>query len=99
MHKIDCGATRFGALTSLAMPLSASERRMRARKAALTSWARTEDRSARARRGHDGLLRKFEDEVDPNGTLSQNERRTRAQLLLDAHMEGLRLKASKARRA
>jgi hypothetical protein len=79
------------------MPLTPSQRSMRARKAALTSWANTDDPSARARCGTEGLVRRFEREADPDNTLAPDERRRRAKLLFKAHMEGLRLKASKAR--
>jgi hypothetical protein len=49
-----------------------------ARIAAEISWARTQDRSARTRPAREAFLKRFEKEVDPDGTLPPAERRQRA---------------------
>jgi len=49
-----------------------------ARIAGEISWARTPDRSARTRPAREAFLRRFEQEVDPDGTLPPQERRQRA---------------------
>jgi hypothetical protein len=43
-------------------------------------------------------MARFEDEVDPDGTLSLDERRRRAKHAQAAHMATLALKSAKARR-
>jgi hypothetical protein len=45
-----------------------------ARIAAEISWARTPDRTARTRPAREAFLKRFEKEVDPDGTLSPQER-------------------------
>ena len=44
-----------------------------------------------------GFLARFEREVDPDGSLSEVERRRRAECALKAHMTRLSLASSKAR--
>jgi len=80
------------------MALTAAQRTMRARIAANTRWSK-EDPAPTAARGHAGLLARFEREVDPDGTLSPQERGRRTQAALRAHMQRLALASSKARRA
>jgi hypothetical protein len=80
------------------MPLTDSERRMRSSIAGHTSWARTEDRTARTEPGRRALLDKFEREVDPDGTLLPAERAKRAENLRRAHFQRLALASAKARR-
>jgi hypothetical protein len=48
---------------------------------------------------HQGYLRKFEREVDPDGVLPEDERRRRANHALAAHMKRLALASAKARAA
>ena len=80
------------------MPLSltAEQRTLRARNAALTRWSK-EHPSEQGRVGQAGLLAKFEAEVDPDGVLPAAERLRRAEALRRAHMTLLALKSSRAR--
>lgn len=80
------------------MPLTASERQLRASFAANTSWARTEDRAARTRNGTQAFLDRFEREVDPNGTLLPEERAKRAENARKAYFQKLAFQSAKARR-
>lgn len=61
-----------------------------ARIAAEISWALTADRSARTRPAREAFLRRFERQVDPDGTLSPNERARRAAHARRAYMLQLR---------
>lgn len=79
-------------------PLTPSERVLRARIAAHTSWANTSDRSARTAPGRRAFLARFEDQVDPDGTLPAHERTRRAEQAMKAHMARLALKSAQARR-
>jgi hypothetical protein len=81
------------------VPLSPNERKLRASIAAHTSWARTADPSARAAKGAEGLLARFEAELDPTGQLAPHERRRRAEHLRAAHMKRLALRSAQTRRA
>ncbi|RAY13742.1 hypothetical protein DPM19_18970 [Actinomadura craniellae] len=54
--------------------------------AAETSWSRTRDRSARTKPARDAFLARFEREVDPDGVLPEDERRTRAEHAKKAYM-------------
>ena len=47
--------------------------------AAEVSWARTHDRAARTRPARETFLKRFEKQVDPDGTLPPEERRQRAE--------------------
>lgn len=80
------------------MPLTPAERKLRAQIAAHTSWANTEDRSARTAAGTAALLSKFEREVDPDGTLDPAERARRAESARKAHFARLAFKSAQARR-
>lgn len=66
--------------------------------AAHTSWALTEDRSARTQPARAALMAKFETEVDPDGRLSPDERASRAESARRAHFQKLALASAKARR-
>lgn len=78
--------------------LSPSERSLRARLAAHESWAKTEDRTARTHAGRESFYRRFEDEVDPERTLPEEERRKRAESARKAYYYRLALKSAQARR-
>ena len=78
--------------------MSPAERSLRARTAVHTSWAKTTDRSARARGGVEGALRKLEDEIDPDHELAPADRRQRAESLRRARMSDLARLSAKARR-
>lgn len=73
-----------------AITLTATERKLRASIAAHTSWANTEDRTARTSAARRGLEQKFLDEAggDPQ----------RAESLRRAHFQRLALKSAKSRR-
>lgn len=78
-----------------------AERRARAQAAALERWARTEIRAAATEAARDGLLAKFEREVDPEGKLSSAERMKGAEKARKAHyarMRMIRAKNAAARR-
>ena len=81
--------------------MTPAQRSLRARIAAHTSWANTEDRTARSKPGLDAAWRKFEDQVDPARQLSETERFKRAESARRAHMSALAYKsvASRRRRA
>jgi hypothetical protein len=78
--------------------LTPSERVLRASLAANTSWANTPDRTTRTEPGRQAMLAKFEQQVDPDGTLPPAERAKRAKNLRRAHMQRLALKSAKTRR-
>jgi hypothetical protein len=78
--------------------LTPSERVLRARLAAHTSWARTDDRSARTAPARKAALARFEEQVDPEGQLSATERARRAEHAMRAHMTRLALRSAQARR-
>lgn len=66
--------------------------------AAEISWSRTDDRSARTRPARQAFLKRFEKEVDPDGKLSPEDRRRRAEHALRAYMLTLSKRAVTARR-
>ncbi len=77
--------------------LTPAERSLRARKAAYDRWSRTDSATASesARRR---ILARFENQVDPDGTLDPAERARRAERARKAYFTGLALKSAKARR-
>lgn len=64
-----------------------------------TRWAMTEDRTAATQPARDALMRKFEDQVDPEGRLDPVERAKRAEHARKAYFQRLALKSAQARRA
>ena len=72
--------------------MTPEQRTLKARRAAhlLHAQGLTNTGPARA-----AFLRKFEDQVDPDRSLPESIRQTRAKHALDAHMLGLRLSRSK----
>ena len=78
--------------------MSPAERRLKAQAAAHTSWAFTEDRSARTSRAREAAWARFEREVDPEGKLAPEERARRAESLRKAYFAQLALKSAQARR-
>jgi hypothetical protein len=66
--------------------------------AAQVSWSRTTDRDARTKPGRQAFLDRFERDVDPEGKLSPDERRRRAQHALRAHMLRLAKRSATVRR-
>jgi hypothetical protein len=67
--------------------------------AAEVSWARTHDRAARTRPVRETFLKRFEKEVDPDGSLPPEERRQRAQHAKRAYMLQLAKRSAAPRRA
>ena len=67
--------------------------------AAEVSWARTYDRAARTRPARETFLKRFEKEVDPDGTLPPEERRQRAEHAKRAYMLKLAKRSAVARKA
>jgi hypothetical protein len=66
--------------------------------AAHESWAKTTDRAARTANARRAMLDKFEQQVDPDGTLQPAERARRAEHARKAHFKRLALKSVQARR-
>lgn len=74
-------------------------RRLQTRAAAHKSWAKTTDRSARARAGNRALMARFERDVDPQGILPPADRAKMADSLMRAHFTNLALRKARAKRA
>ena len=70
----------------------------RARIAAYTSWANTEDPTERTHKARSAFMERFERQVDPDGRLAPAERQRRAEALKKAYFAGLALKSAQARR-
>ncbi|SDR76242.1 hypothetical protein SAMN04488570_0300 [Nocardioides scoriae] len=66
--------------------------------AANARWAREPDRSAATQPARDGMLRRFEDEVDPDRTLPAEERAMRAENARRAFYQRIALKSAQSRR-
>ena len=66
--------------------------------AAEVSWARTRDRAARTKAGRDRFLARFLEQVDPDGTLPEHERRERAEHAKRAYMLSLAKRSAATRR-
>lgn len=79
-------------------PLSPAERAARARIAAHTRWAKEPDRVAATAPGRRAAFEKLLDEVDPERQLPEAERLKRAKNAQQAHLERIRLAASRNRR-
>lgn len=81
------------------MSTTPAERRLRAQAAAHARWAKDPDRTGNALRGQQGLLARFERQVDPDGELAPAERARRAESARKAHMASLAARSIKVRRA
>ncbi len=79
------------------MPLTPSQRSMRAQIAANTRWAHTDRRKA-SEDARQRQMAKYEALVDPDGTLEPDERSRRADNARKAAMQTLALRSAKARR-
>lgn len=77
--------------------LSPSQRRLRARLAALAMHARNDGRQVTAN-ARKAFLDRFEHQVDPDGVLPDAERRRRAEYAKRAHMTRLALRSAQTRR-
>ena len=71
---------------------------LRAKAAALSKWARTENRTAATAPARAAFEARFEREVDPAGVLSAQERARRASFARRAYFARLALLSAKARR-
>ena len=80
------------------MALSVSERRLRAKLAAHTSWANTDDPVERTRPAREAARVRFEREVDPDGVLDPIERARRAEHARKAYFTRLALLSASSRR-
>lgn len=78
-------------------PLTPVQRSIRGRIAANIRWANEPDRLAATKPGRDAAFQKLLDEVDPERTLPEVERLKRARNAQKAHLERVRLAASRAR--
>lgn len=79
--------------------MTTTERLLTARIAAHASWATTPDRAARTAPARAAYMKRFEDMVDPDRVLSEEERAIRAEHARKAHLMQMSLAAAKARRA
>jgi hypothetical protein len=79
------------------MALSPQQRSLRAQIAANSRWSK-EDPKEGTKPARAGYERRFELEVDPDGTLPDVERKRRAAAAMRAHMQRLALASSRARR-
>ena len=80
------------------MEAVSSERRVQARIAAYTKWARTDNRTLATAAARAGFEARFDREVDPDGRLSATERARRAGFARRAYFARLALLSAKARR-
>ena len=78
--------------------LTTSERRLLGSSAANTRWAHETNRTAATQPARDALMRKFEEQVDPDGTLATQERAKRAENAKRAHFQRLAFKSAISRR-
>ena len=76
--------------------MTAAQRRMRARAAAHARWAK-EDGVEGTAKARAAFMSKFEQQVDPDGVLPEEERQRRATAARKAHFTTLALKSSQAR--
>ena len=79
------------------MALSPSQRAQRARLAAHTRWAHTENRTEATRPAREAFNKQFLDDVDPERKLSEQERQQRAGNARKAYFARLSLKSAQAR--
>lgn len=79
--------------------LTEQQRRSRARLAAFVQWSRTPDKVARTQAARDGLLRRFEDEVDPDRRLPVEQRAHMAEAARKAFYIRMGRASGKARAA
>lgn len=78
--------------------MTPAERTLRARLAAHTSWANTEDPSKRTKAARDKFMERFEDQVDPQREMPEDVRRRLAEHARKAYFTRLALKSAQSRR-
>jgi hypothetical protein len=66
--------------------------------AAHIRWSKTINRTAATAAAREGLLVKFENQVDPDGELTPGVRRKLAENARNAHMRSMSFRASTSRR-
>lgn len=81
------------------MALTPEQRRQRARLGAHSLHAKVDDASAHTAPARQAFLERFEREVDPDGTLTPDERARRADHARKAYFARLAMKSAAARRA
>ncbi|MER7278332.1 hypothetical protein ABT369_28225 [Dactylosporangium sp. NPDC000244] len=81
----------------MADEMTPAQRKMRASLAAHTRWAREADRKEAMRPALEGMLARFEREVDPDGVLEPHVRAERAESAKKAYFKSLQLKSSRSR--
>jgi hypothetical protein len=79
--------------------MTPQQRVLRARAAAHAQWANTPDRAAHTAPARAKFLSRFEQQVDPDGTLDPAERARRAEHARRSYFAALALKSSRARAA
>ena len=72
---------------------------MRAEIAANASWAKTKDPAARTAPARAAALNRFEQQVDPDGTMDPAERARRAASARKAHFRQMAYKSARVRAA
>jgi hypothetical protein len=77
---------------------SPTERALRARAAAYTKWAHTDDRQAATAPARAAARSRFEQVVDPDGRLTPEERTRRADMARRAFYADMARKSAAARR-
>lgn len=78
--------------------LNATERSLRAARAAHTRWLDPDAREAARVKARESMNRRFAKQVDPDNSLPPAERAKLAENARKAHLLGMSLKASRARR-
>jgi hypothetical protein len=77
--------------------MTPEQRRLRASAASQSRWAMEPDRRVAMEPAKRGFRARFERQVDPDGTLSPQERAVRTDMAIKAHMASLALKSSRSR--
>ncbi|MCU1687819.1 MAG: hypothetical protein JWQ81_8558 [Amycolatopsis sp.] len=77
--------------------MTPEQRSLQARVAVHTSWANTEDRTARTAPGTKAFMDRFERQIDPEGVLDPADRARRAESAKTAYFLNLAAKSAKAR--
>jgi hypothetical protein len=80
------------------MAESSTERSLHAQHASLIHWSQVENRTAATRAMREGLTRKWEREIDPDGKLPPAELAKRVEMRRKAHMAEMTRRSIKARR-
>lgn len=78
-------------------PLTPEQRSLRSSIAAYTRWSRTDDTTKATAPARKAFMARFERAVDPEGTLSPDDRARRAEAAMKAHFKAMALASSKNR--